>query len=500
MRNPDLQKLYDVISGYSASAYKNDNLLANNGLAKNIASVSQYEIFVSGSPIPKISAKVLLKNIFFGTVKNCVWFVNQVLAHLFFLFSGLRYQVNSADEELLLIDEFILPKKIVASKEFKDSDFPGLVELLKSKGRSYVYTPKFVPVNAWVFYKAFKVLKRAGIPVLTEFQVLRFADYLRLLIFVCTHAFYVIRLAKPIIGDTREKEFLRFILFDGLRQLTAIGYARFLYGRRLSQLPVSQVKCVSWYENQSIDKCFYKGLRHTRGKVFLVGAQFFIVPPDLLFMQPDENELDLGIVPDKVLVSGPYNVPKNTKINYHVGPPLRYAKIFSTTTNSSQSDTILVLLPYWEAEIKAIFNLIRGAQLNRKILVKFHPETHKKQYLKMLESNMKVTEKGIYDLFQDTRLVLGSCTGAQVEACCLGIPVISLQANQMFSINYLPDIGEGVLWKRVSSALELTKAVSNFENKLQNDSLGMSNAADKMRGMIFSEISGQKIIEAFDLA
>ena len=79
-------------------------------------------------------------------------------------------------------------------------------------------------------------------------------------------------------------------LWEGLDGIAFGGYVRFLLGKRLSFIKINKVKCLSWYENQVLDKNFYRGLRITPNKVKIIGAQLFVRPFTLINTLPDEFE------------------------------------------------------------------------------------------------------------------------------------------------------------------------------------------------------------------
>lgn len=497
--DPKLKKIFDHISELTRSAYRSEFLLSSDILAKNIPVDFFLELYLTGSPIPKATFIFIAKRFLLGYVKNAVWFLNEFGRLLAFRFSGLKCELVEGMEKLIVIDVNFFPEKIAKEKDFKTTDFLSLDDFMEKRGHGFVYAPKLIFANLFTFYKALRILKNKKLPVLLEYQLVVMADFCKLFIFILVFPFKVIKLIKSL-GNTREDEFIAYLLWGDLGKTNVIPYARFLYGRRISLLSVSKIKCISWYENQSADKNFYKGLRFVPGKVTIYGCQLFLVPENLLSFHPDENEVDFGIVPDKVLACGPCFIPKTkTKICWGAGPPLRYKRVFDVKSNPGQSEAVLVLLPYFEHQVEIILKLIHEARFAEKVLIKFHPATNIEKFRKWIKKDMVVVRDDLYDLFKSVRLVVGVASGSLVEAACMGIPVVNVEPGSMFNIRYFPDFGEGIIWRTVSSSSELNEAMDYFDKALRNDCSELEATGMKMREMVFFELSEESVLKSFDL-
>ena len=123
------------------------------------------------------------------------------------------------------------------------------------------------------------------------------SDYFSLILFIVFYPFKLFKLAKKL-GDEYEDNLLRFTLWETSDTTVVKGYLRLLCGRRLAAFPVKQIKCISWFENQSIDKCFYRGLRKGVNKPTIFGAQLAIRPDTLLNFHVDEGEKKCDVIPD----------------------------------------------------------------------------------------------------------------------------------------------------------------------------------------------------------
>ncbi len=493
-----ISRLFDYLSSINKDAYKNEFLLANDVLAKTPPIVNMLEAYFFEHEVKKATFPFVAKRLFFFYIKNLVWIFSQFAKKIIFLFSGQKFPMGNLDDKVVFIDTCLLVDRIVKENHYKDSYFPGLTDILDKRGVRYVYVPKIVNAKNWLnFYKMLRVLKREKTPILTEYQLLDAGDFLQLLRFVVCYPFYVVRLILSL-GDKVEDSLAKFALytFSGLSSET---YFRLLYGEKLSRLTISKIKCISWYENQASDKCFYRGLRKHPGEVFIYGAQLFIWPPSHLNLHVDEREIEFGIVPDKVLVNGNYFLRKKSKVDFQIGPALRYRKVFQSQMTPSMREDILVLFPYWEYEISNIWNCLKGLPFRGAIKVKFHPSTDVRKYMELICGNICIVEGDVYSHFKQVRMVIGSATGALVEAASLGIPVINIVNKTQFPHMYLPDIGKGVLWDTAATNAELLELIAKFDYALKNEEVKLVESAIKIKEMFFCEPTEEKIIEAFDI-
>ena len=273
---------------------------------------------------------------------------------------------------------------------------------------------------------------------------------------------------------------------------------RFLLGKRLSFIKINKIKCLSWYENQVLDKNFYRGLRITPNKVKIIGAQLFVRPFTLINTLPDEFEVPFNVIPDKVSVNGAGYIFKSRYTQVDIGPSLRYAHIFNLNVNPSSAKIILVLMPYWDHVIRHILKIIREVGWQVQIKIKFHPSTDGRKYCQELDESW-VTNKPVPELLSEAMIVLCNGTGSLVEAIALGIPVISIKSRSEFSHNYMPEAGKGVLWDQAVGAKEVTRLVSKFQKSLESDPSRLKKEGEQIKYNLFSEPTDKLIGQAFQL-
>ena len=392
-----------------------------------------------------------------------------------------------------------MPKQIAKDGDLNDKYFPGLEVKLKTKGISYAYVPKFFGAEFPTgYYNMFRQIKKKKHPVLSIFQLLELYDYFEMLTFIFIYPIRVLRQIARL-EESMEGKLLQYLIWEAMDQTAVKNFSRKIFGKRISELNFTEIKCISWYENQPQDKNFYKGLRSAEGKVFIYGAQLLLWPPTLLNIHVDENEINFGLIPDRVLVNGTYYLPGESLLDFKMGPSMRYKKLFKTTVNARQKTALLVLMPFFEHEIDEMLEMISDAKLSGEIFVKFHPATNKSKFTQKAEEKMQVMDDDIYSLFDHVGCVIGKSTGALVEATSLGIPVINIEFNNRLSHEYLPKFGKGIIWQNAKNGAEILKWVNVFRDLLNTKKDLVNAVAKKHKEMFFCEPTDEMVDKAFEL-
>jgi len=420
---------------------------------------------------------------------------------LTWLKSGQNFFLNKETEKLVLIDTFILCNRINDKKTFIDSYFDELIVVLNKLKKSYAYLPVFINSNSLdKFNNILEIIKKERVNVLTEYQLLSFIDYFHILIFILVYPFHVIKLAYSIPLSSYISKVFRSEILSTLTQVTFFSYARYLQGKRIASLSCKEIKLISWYENQVIDKNLYKGLRYNQSKVKIFGCQLFIWPDSILNIICDSCEIEHGIVPDKVLVNGNYYLYKDKRINNDVGPSFRYKRIFDYKINFNERNDLLVVLPYYHYEIINILKIIKNTVYKYgKIIIKFHPTTDVDRFKHIIPINAKVSENDIYDLFHKSKIILSVGSGTLIEGVSVAIPAIVLSNSKKYSHNPLPVIGKTIVWDYANNELDVQRLIEKFNYKLDYEKDKLLKYATIYKEMFFCEPTEKKIIDAFEL-
>ena len=498
-----VKELYDYLGRVTQIAYNDDYLLTTPVLCRSPFLRSILQTFATSQPAPKLTWLHIVKNIFLYYVKNSARYFIQLAKHTAYYFSRQKFHLDPNTDTLTLIDILFFIPRIIADGNYKCIHFPGLEEALSNRQKPCAYTTKFFDTNnPFRLFNVFKILKKNQRPVLTEFQLLNFSDYCSAFKFLLMYPLHVIKLVNQL-GNKPEDDFLGHAIFETLSGPVLLYYFQLLYGRRISQLPVKKIKCFSWYEGQPREKCFYKGLRSVGGKVDLYGSQLYIWPSKLGSTYPEENEIQFGVVPDKIVVSSPYYLPEQSLLDYRVGPSLRSERLFQVQANPVKSENILVLMSYFEPETEYLLNLVNQLDVQQSILIKFHPGVDQRKFASRVKPGIQVVQGDLFDFLINSKMVVGLATGTLAEAASLGIPAINIEniesGQSEFSYSFMPDHGKGVIWDCASNVSELTDRVNQFNALIAKEPQTIAEMGERYKEIFFCEPTREKIIKAFEL-
>ena len=107
-----------------------------------------------------------------------------------------RYPINTDTSDLVIIDTFFLANMMLKDGKFTDLYFEGLCKVLNKRNIVYAYLPVFVNCETRLQFKdSLRLLMKNAVPVLNEYQLLLTADFLRIIGFIISYPFYVLRVA-----------------------------------------------------------------------------------------------------------------------------------------------------------------------------------------------------------------------------------------------------------------------------------------------------------------
>lgn len=500
----EAKKAFDFLSSINQTAYKSVYLLSNEVLSKNPYTNNFLSRFLKRDNPEQPGVFKVISRLLLYYFKSFIYFGVYLSFFAAFRLSGLRYKVNMFSKELILIDTFFLIDKIEKENNYRDPYFNGLKEVLDRLNKPYAYFPVFYTTkNPVRLFKIFRILKKSKTPVLTEYQLLSMSDLLKIFNFILVYPITVLLFVKRLSGKDYETQLLKSELIDNLASLTLLKFSRYLQGRKISVLTCDKIKMISWFENQTIDKNLYKGIREDSKKVRICGAQPFIGAKVILNLLVDEKEETFGILPHKIIVNGPYFVPENKQLEFVVGPSFRYEKLFRFNFNDGKRNSLLVLLSYLEEDTKNILKLLSRISLSSyTIKIKPHPAAPLEKFRNSFPANALLVSEDIYELFKTTKIVIGAASGSLLEAASSGIPVISVRNTQSFDYNPLPLYGKGIIWDEVENAEGLNDMIAGFEEALSNEDkhLKIKQIAEEYKQMFFCEPTEENIIKAYDLA
>ncbi|MDR2603828.1 MAG: hypothetical protein LBC55_00545 [Desulfovibrio sp.] len=486
--------------------------------------------------------------------------------------SGSAGEAANGGGELLILDSFAVLPSLAREGVYRELYLVGLEDAAHAAGREVVTLLRlYGSRDPRALWKALRALARKG-NALTEVHLLTCADWARLVLHMLLYPVSLARLVRSLRkpeGELRRRgndpnlergastpfpspeECIREALIDCAGQCVLIGESRRLAARRLAfllssvasagstggkRLPQNPPGCagqspdasaasarpariISWYENQTVNKAFQRGLaqaekegaRHIR----VTGAQLFIWPDNLLNNHADDVETEIGLAPDCVLVNGPYFLPEHSRQHYAVGPALRYGDIFRSVARpagdahadkegprSPQPSPALVLLSYHPEETRRVLRLLQPAATENPaaFAYRFHPATRIEDFASLLPPGARLAGGPLREALEAAGAVIGAGSGALVEAAAVGVPVLAVEdpsGMPGLGLNYLPPYGKGELWESVRAPEDIAPALACLRACLSDPERPAKVRA--FRDMLFCEQTPERIRESFML-
>ncbi|MDP0562383.1 MAG: hypothetical protein QS721_08685 [Candidatus Endonucleobacter sp. (ex Gigantidas childressi)] len=359
------------------NAYKDKYLLANPLLSRNpYINNLLNRIYKREKAKGKVLLSTVAKKVILYYIKSFalvfLWLAKKTAFHL----SGYknnRYAKSIKNQtELVVVDIFSVVDNI-KKNNFRDRNYlRGLDTILERNNVPYIYAPIFYGShNPLKFYSIFKKIQTTNIDYITDFELFQITEIIKIIKFILVYPWKVLNLCKSLNNSGNINKLIQEELVNTLAT-TWHNYARRLMGEKLSNLH-PKIKVLSWDESQVIHKNFYRGLRDGSGVVNIIGCQFFLRHSIWVNLGVSEQEIKLGLVPNKILTNGKENI-LCSGLKYEPGVSLRYLDLFDQPINSNGDDLkSLVLLSYFEKESYNLLRLVSKSTCTEDFLIKPHP-------------------------------------------------------------------------------------------------------------------------------
>ncbi len=521
-------ELFSAFSRICSQAFVNDRLLSCPTLSKAPNYGDILRRYLTKAPHASCSATFLLKGIFRYLVSNIGHLLFLLLARLYIMLKGWALpealvahgQRDKTTLPLVIIDSFAVLPRLAQRKQFEELYLPGLFEEAQENAQQGVRLYRlYGSRHPRVLWQAFGVLAATG--GVTESHLFTLKDWWALCCHICLYPLALWKLVRSLghYAPHLPEAYIRTALIHSMGQCVLLGEARriaaFRLAHYLAQRPFTATglpKIISWYENQTINKAFQRGLAQaeiqTGRHVRVVGAQLFTWPANLLNNHPDDAEAALGLAPDVVAVNGPYFLPEASTQTYTVGPSVRYKEVFAATNvganvanagDGNAEKPLLVLLSYHPEETRRVLELVLPLATEKgRVVYKFHPATQPSLYGAWLPPNPQIVMEGLFSALQNAGAVIGAGSGSLLEAAAIGIPVLAVEASSVpgLGLNYFPQegpaCGKGEIWAPVSSAFEVEAVLERLHAKRKNTE-EYAAKVKAFRDLVFTEPTKQRL-------
>ena len=149
-----------------------------------------------------------------------------------------------------------------------------------------------------------------------------------------------------------------------------------------------------------------------------------------------------------------------------------------------------------ESETKYVIDNLK--ELDNLIFVN-HPAVNIKKFGK-LPKKIIVSNENIYNLFQNSKLVIGTTfSGTLVEAVACGISAIIVASQKNLTSNPLVKTGKGKIWDVAFNASEIIQIYKKLIDFRTSNKEKIEEIAHWYRHNLFREPTEENIVKVFDL-
>ena len=425
-------------------------------------------------------------------IKSLYQFISYFIALILY---KVYYKKQNKKEKKIIIDTFGLVDKTNQDNIFSENYLTGIYEIFEKYNTDYtiLLRPYGVAKNPFKLKHFFKIINKDKREFLFEYELLTFRNFIELFILILQYPFKVLRLIQEEDEDI-DKIFNHSLILD-IKYFSFDSLTRYILGKNIAKIS-SVEKIYSWSEFQVIERSFNFAIRKNTDKIELIGLQFYLNYEIYFNAYVDDLDYEMMTAPHKILVNGRYYVKKRKKIKYDVGVSLRYKKIF-TFKGVVEEKTILLLGSYIESDTKYILEECIKEFDN--VIFKNHPAVDIARFGK-LPQNIIVSEENVYELFKNTKLVVGTAaSGTSVEAVACGISVIIIASQDNLTANPLVEYGKGKIWDIAFSKDDVKILYNKLIEYRHNNTEEIKKIALWYKDNFFMEPTEENIIKAFEL-
>ena len=394
---------------------------------------------------------LFIKNLLKFYLINSYLLVSYLIA---FVIYKLYYKKRVRDELEIIIDTFGLVDNVNKNGEFNENYLTGIYELFEKYNTNYaiLLRPCQVAKNPFKLRHFFKIINQDKRDFIFEYELLKLSDFFTLLSLMLLYPFKTLRLLQKEVSK-EDKIFNHSLLVD-IKYFSFDSLTRYILGKHLSKID-SIEKIFSWSEFQVIERSFNYAIRKNSQKIELKALQFFLNYEVYFNSYVDDLDDDMLSAPHEIFVNGKYYIQNRERVKYSIGVSLRYEDIFRFK-RQKDGEKILLLGSYIESDTKHMLESVKNFD---NVIFKNHPAVDIKRFGE-LPKNIIASNHNMYELFKNTKLVIGTASGSSVEAVACGISVIIIASQNNLTANSLVEHGKGKIWNIVFERRELEESMN----------------------------------------
>jgi len=456
--------------------YTNSYHISNPVLSRNIGTSRFFEYFCSYR-FDKTMPKQL--SIFSKIKKLSVYYIKSIIQFILILCNLIVYKTSYKKrkkdlrkDKIVLIDTFTMIDRIYPNG-YKDNYYGDLINILKDKKNNFAILAILFgdkPYNLRRRYETYKLLNKEQEYFLSEFEFLKFADYIQLFIFMMKYPLYHLSTKE---SKNSDIEIIYNICIDETLDLVQINnYIRYLYGKRLGEY-FDDIKLITWDENQVIHKLLNKGLRDTAKSIYIYGTKFYGILFSWIHVKNLKIEKDLNISPDITIVKGKYYESIFNEIKVCTGWAPREQYLHAFVSKNVELNNLGILLGYDIEENARIIDYIQSIDIKKfdNIIIRLHPN-HKLNTPFDIPNKWTIDEGTLVEFSDTCNTIVSVGTGAALEMMLMNNFIALLGGKIKATATSLPNEYKHANWDIFYSKDDLEIILDKqYENSMKKINL-----------------------------
>jgi hypothetical protein len=394
-----------------------------------------------------------------------------IFSFLIFLFvKTFRIKVKINKNKLLLFNTFLS-----CENRIKDYVFPGLNKILKQKKiKNYYFIPNILLTRKiFTLYKNLKFISKRNF--LFKENYINFNEFMNCFFFSLLNKFkdnnykkYNNMNCSQLIGEELKTKTHFYSEFQSNLKLIFI--------KKLKESEYKLKKSFGRFENQSLDKAWFYGMRKYFPETEILGFQNFLYYPHLLNQSPTIFEDKLKLLPNKIVVTS--KIAKKNRSEFFnkakiiLGPSLGKQKIFKKIKFLYKYKFVVALCGIKSIDEKLLLWTCYALKQDKniKILIKPHPtmSINKLDNFNKLDLINKcgIIEDNIDILLKKTEVLISSGpTGVIFEALIYGCKLLYLVLDPSDLLMFKNLLSKNKNYILIKDEVELSKNIQFWKNK-----------------------------------
>mgnify|MGYP000020461458 CR=1 FL=1 len=490
------QKLIEYVTSIKSIKKVDIYSICNTTLVINPSDTDFPKNFILGTK-PQSNKLILflfrsIKYYLFNFIR-CILYV-QTLIYYRLLYKKPELVISKKD---LFLDIFFLVDQIIKDDEFNDKYFISLYPVLTKKSIRCIFIPRMYGLNNnpiklhFQLINFFRIMNKSNSFFLFEFELLSFKDIIEIFLYYLSYPFKTLRLL--IKEKDRDDVIYNHSLIMDISNFGLDSFTRYIFGKNIAKIKnISRI--YSWSEFHALERTFNYAIREI-GKIKIYACQFFINYHNYFSTYIHKIDNINNCAPHVVLLNGKNGFQGEEGVEYRPGVALRYSKLFSYEKTFT-GNKIVIMGSY---SVSTTNNLLKLTNQISPVYLKNHPAVPLSSLNKSLINGIKILNNDIYEIFSDTKIVVGTFSGALLEAVACGISVIIIKTDGELLMNPLTDFGKGKIWNMASNEEDLTKCFNSLIRFREENITVIDLISNWYRDKFFIEPTEINILKAFEL-